>query len=73
VIRRQQLLYRQRYLAKNNSELMSTWPKLALPVIEIERVASLQAKQARKNMQSGKRKNIEAQHARAVLNMPVWV
>ena len=72
-IRRQQLLHRQRYdlLARNNSELMSTWPKLALAVAERERVASLKAKQARKNMQSGERKNIEAQRARAVLDMPV--
>ena len=73
VIRRQHLLRRQRYdlLAKNNSELMSTWPKMALAVVARERVASLKAKQARKNMRSGERKNLEAQRARALIDMPV--
>jgi hypothetical protein len=72
-IRRQRLLHRQRYdlLAKNNSELMSTWPKLALAVAERERVALLKAKQTRKDMQRGKRKNIEAQHASALTDMSV--
>ena len=73
-IHRQQLLRRQRYdllAAKNNSELMSTWPKMALAVVERERVASLKAKQARKNMRSGERRTIEAQSARALIDMPV--
>jgi hypothetical protein len=72
VFRRQQLAHRERYdlLAKNNCELMSTWPKLALAVAERECVASLKGKRAASfKARQAQRKKIEAQHAHALTDM----